>query len=102
MQSLVNWQNKEASYGHGDPDDPLITHNPLNTIQSEPGAVSISGSSVGVKKYISWQQGIQATLTALTNGRYNDIIAALKTGGGLGNGHYPGLVTWSGGGYDRI
>lgn len=52
--------------------------NPLATIQGAPGATSMN--SVGVKNYTSYQQGVQSTLTALTNGLYSPIIASLRRG----------------------
>ena len=53
-------------------------YNPLNTTQSEPGATTMN--SVGVKAYLSWQQGFVATITTLRNGRYGAILAALARG----------------------
>ncbi|MGH7239405.1 MAG: hypothetical protein ACREHG_04975 [Candidatus Saccharimonadales bacterium] len=62
-------------------------------------------NSVGVKAYPSVEQGAAATVKTLSNGRYNDIISALRDGtsltrifaainqspwcGGCQSGHYP-------------
>ncbi len=50
----------------------------LNTTRPAPGAVGFN--SVGVKNYPDWQTGIHATVGALTNGYYDNIVAALKSG----------------------
>jgi hypothetical protein len=53
-------------------------YNPLNTTQGAPGATSMN--SVGVKSYLSREQGIEATVQTLENGRYGGILDALKQG----------------------
>lgn len=53
-------------------------NNPFNTTQGAPGASSYN--SVGVRNYGSPQQGIQATVQTLQNGRYGPIIQALQQG----------------------
>lgn len=52
-------------------------HNPLNTTQDWPGATNCN--SVGVKKYATYQDGLQATAKVLTNGLYPSLSNALKT-----------------------
>ncbi len=52
--------------------------NPLNTTQDMPGAFRIN--SVGVKSYVSWDQGFDATVKTLKNGHYSAILSALKGG----------------------
>jgi hypothetical protein len=52
--------------------------NPLATTQAMPGASSFN--SVGIKNYASYADGIQATVQTLTNGRYANILAALRAG----------------------
>lgn len=52
--------------------------NPLATTQGAPGASNFN--SVGVKNYASYEQGLQATVKTLTNGRYEPILAALRSG----------------------
>lgn len=54
------------------------SNNPFNTTQQAPGASSYN--PVGVRNYSSPQQGISATIQTLTNGRYGNILAALKAG----------------------
>jgi hypothetical protein len=53
-------------------------NNPLNTTQPELGATNYN--SVGVKNYPSSAVGTKATVTTLENGRYPDIIGALRSG----------------------
>jgi hypothetical protein len=53
-------------------------YNPLNTTQGAPGASSMN--SVGVKSYLSWDQGLDATVQTLMNGKYTGILAALQQG----------------------
>jgi hypothetical protein len=71
--AIVAW---EAAEGGG------VTNNaendPLNTTEPEPGDWSIN--SVGVKAYPSYQEGLQANVTAITNGLYGNVLAALSAG----------------------
>jgi hypothetical protein len=100
INSIAGWIQHESSWNSSPPDGALYTHNPLNTTQPGFGAVG-SVNSVGVKIYPTSVQGIAATVKALTNGDYGDILAALRSGKGL-TGSYRGLSTWSGGGYSSI
>lgn len=50
----------------------------LNTTRDAPGAQSFN--SVGVKNYPDWNTGVRATIGALTNGYYGNIVNALKSG----------------------
>jgi hypothetical protein len=43
-----------------------------------PGATDFN--SVGVKTYVSIQQGLEATVITITNGLYENILAALRDG----------------------
>lgn len=52
--------------------------NPLATTQSAAGATNFN--SVGVKNFTSYEQGLAATVKTLTNGRYEPILAALRSG----------------------
>lgn len=54
------------------------TNNPFNTTQPAAGASSYN--SVGVRNYRTPQQGIQATVQTLENGRYGNILSALRQG----------------------
>lgn len=50
--------------------------NPLNTTQPWPGAVDMN--SVGVKRYLTILDGVNATVTTLVNGHYPVILSKLK------------------------
>lgn len=54
-------------------------NNPFNTTEPGYGATG-NYNSVGVKDYATPQQGVQATLATLQNGRYGNILSALKQG----------------------
>ncbi len=56
----------------------VAINNPLNTTQPEAGATNYNGA--GVKNYPSSQVGTTATRATLENGRYPDILAALRSG----------------------
>lgn len=73
VQAVTAWETAEG--GHWNNPD---RYNPLNTTQSEPGAVSTNGA--GVKAYTSWDQGLTATVSTLTNGLYGGILSALQRG----------------------
>lgn len=68
LDFLDAWQKAEG--GSAD--------NPFNTTQNMPGARKFN--SVGVKRYPSVDVGIDATAKTLTNGYYNEILSALKSG----------------------
>src|SRR5512146_1557714 len=69
LRALDAWQRAE---GGG------ASFNPLNTTQMARGASSYN--SVGVRNFLSPQQGIQATAQTLVNGRYNPIVSLLRSG----------------------
>jgi len=69
LRFLNAWQQAE---GGG------ASFNPLNTTQHAPGASSYN--SVGVRNFVSPQQGIQATARTLMNGFYNPIVQGLRSG----------------------
>jgi hypothetical protein len=52
--------------------------NPLATVRKAPGATDFN--SVGVKNFTSYEQGVDTTVGAITNGLYDDVIAALRRG----------------------
>lgn len=54
-------------------------YNPLNTTQRAAGA-TYGGQQGNIASYQNWQQGLQATLETINNGRYGSIIQALKHG----------------------
>lgn len=100
INSITSWITQETQWTATPPDGALYTNNPLNTTQPGFGAVG-SVNSVGVKIYPTILQGLAATVRALTNGDYGDILAALRSGRGL-VGTFHGLSIWSGGGYDSV
>ena len=55
------------------------SNNPFNTTQTGFGATG-NYNSVGVKNYATPQGGIQATVNTLQNGRYGNILGALRQG----------------------
>jgi hypothetical protein len=52
--------------------------NPFNTTQDAPGASNFN--SVGVKRYPDMATGVNATVQTLSNGLYENILAALRAG----------------------
>lgn len=80
IEAIVAWEAAEGGHWNNSAD-----FNPLNTTENEPGAHAMN--SVGVKAYTSWQEGLDATVATLRNGRYAPILAALKSGDN------PGAVT---------
>ncbi|HZP27853.1 MAG TPA: hypothetical protein VFC99_02780 [Acidimicrobiia bacterium] len=69
IRALAAWAQAEGT---------KAAYNPLATTQSMPGATSFNG--VGVRNYASYADGILATAQTLTNGRYSNILAALRAG----------------------
>jgi hypothetical protein len=53
-------------------------NNPLNTRQTEPGSHAINRARV--QAFPTWAEGLQANATAITNGRYQPVLAALAAG----------------------
>ena len=96
ISSIVDWEAREGGNWRN-----TARFNPLNTTQPEPG-YSETGTQGNIGSYTSWAQGLQATVTTLENGDYNDILAALRSGTGLGGGDYSGLYTWSGHSYSSV
>lgn len=70
VRAIVAWERAEGTAAH---------FNPLATTQS-----GFSGetrfNSVGVKNYATYQDGIDANAHALTNGRYQNVLDALRAG----------------------
>jgi hypothetical protein len=69
VRLMVAWQQAEGTRAQ---------YNPLATTQSMPGATSFN--SVGVKNFASYDDGITANIKAITNGRYENILASLRRG----------------------
>lgn len=91
VTSVVKWENREGGNWSN-----KAKYNPLNTSQTMPGSVNFNTGQAGsgVQAYTSWQQGLQATVDTITNGRFNDILSALQGGKGL-TGNFSGLGVWS-------
>lgn len=91
VQGLVGWARAEGGNWNND-----ARFNPLNTTQHAPGASSIN--SVGVKSYKNWTQGLNATVETLRNGRYEPILAALRSGDATAVANAIGKTPWGTGG----
>lgn len=69
MRAIKAWAQAEGG---------IQNNNPLNTTQG--GYAGHSINSVGVMNYNSYDDSIKANLQALNNGRYQNVIQALKQG----------------------
>jgi hypothetical protein len=74
VQALTGWARAEGGHWNNQ-----ARFNPLNTTQPEPGYTK-TGAQGNIGSYTSWQQGVDATVKTLTNGRYAPILSALKAG----------------------
>lgn len=98
---VVAWSIWETAAGQS------AAYNLLNTTQPMPGATNYN--SVGVKNYINYTQGVEATIKTLNNGLYTALVTALRSNqvGKLisrDRGIEQALNTWSGnaGYYQKI
>ena len=73
VTALTTWAAYEGGHWNN-----TANYNPLNTTQPASGATNMN--KVGVKSYKSWDQGFQATIDTLNNGRYSNILSALAKG----------------------
>lgn len=71
MAFLTNWQRREGGHTHNS-----ARFNWLNTTHGPGSRIN----SVGVKRFGNFKTGIRSTAETLTNGRYNDIVAGLRSG----------------------
>lgn len=74
IQALTGWTKAEGGHWNN-----TARYNPLNTTQNMPGSGD-TGSQGNISVYRDWDQGIDATVKTLRNGRYGGIIRALKAG----------------------
>lgn len=79
ITALTTWQSREGGHWSNS-----ASFNPLNTTY-DPSNKYESMNSVGVKRYNSWEEGIQATVNTLTGTNadsrgYTAIVNALKSG----------------------
>lgn len=96
INSLASWMRHE--FGSW---PPSAKNNPFATTEQMPGSTQFN--SVGVQNYANASDGVAANVKTLTNGRYNKIVAALKSGTGIcGNAFADEFSTWSGGGYSSV
>jgi hypothetical protein len=70
VRAVSAWEQAEGT---------KASFNPLATTQSG-FAGETRFNSVGVKNYATYQDGIDANVHALTNGRYANVLAALRSG----------------------
>jgi hypothetical protein len=70
VKAITAWEQAEGT---------KASFNPLATTQSG-FAGETKFNRVGVKNYATYQNGIDANVHALTNGRYTNILAALQAG----------------------
>ena len=73
MKAVTTWMAYEGGHWNN-----TANYNPLNTTQPASGATNMN--KVGVKSYTSWDQGFQATIDTINNGRYKNILGALSQG----------------------
>ena len=90
-QFLNAWENREGATG--------FNANPLATME---GGFGGTPGTHGIMSYPTIQQGAAATAAALENGRYNDVLTALRQGTANPSATYGSLGTWSGGGYTSL
>lgn len=88
LQFLTSWQRWEGGHTNND-----ARYNWLNTTKTAPG-VTGSINSVGVKAFDSFDNGVAATIATLQNGRYDDIVAGLRSGDPYKAKPTAGLSTW--------
>lgn len=91
---IVGWTVSETNVDSG------ARFNLLNTEYVEPDSSNFN--EVGVKNYTSYAEGIQATVSTLENGFYNDLLQALRSNNdnvlvGPGLAILADLNVWSGG-----
>lgn len=88
LKLLAAWQRWEGGHTNN-----RAKYNWLNTTIDAPGAVE-SINSVGVKRFKSYQAGINALASTLLNGRYNNIVKGFRFGDPYRYNISPGLQVW--------
>jgi hypothetical protein len=70
MQAIIAWEALEGGHYSND-----ARYNPLNTTWKMPGSKNFNnlGNGVGVQSYVSWDQGLDATLKTIKMGLYSNI-----------------------------
>lgn len=92
---LASWQRWEGGHTHND-----ARWNYMNTTQKMPGSRPIANNQFGVQRYTSLNQGARAFAKTLRNGKYGDLVAALKSGDPYKANVTAGLSTWLSGSPD--
>jgi len=74
IQAIIAWEALEGGHYSND-----ARYNPLNTTWKMPGSKNFNnlGNGVGVQSYVSWDQGLDATLKTIKMGLYSKIIDKL-------------------------
>lgn len=90
---LASWQRWEGGHTNND-----ARFNYLNTTQRMRGSSAIN--SVGVQRYANLGQGAQAFARTLRNGKYHDVLSALRAGDPYKANVTAGLSTWLSGSPD--
>jgi hypothetical protein len=78
MKAMRAWIAQEGGHWHND-----ARFNPLNTTQPEAGSTtfrSVGRGAADIRIYRTPEQGIEATVATLKNGRYGNILSALQRG----------------------
>ncbi len=88
LRFLDTWQRWEGGHTNND-----ARFNWLNTTRDAPGAIG-SINSVGVKKFRSFEDGINALASTLKNGKYSDIVKGFRAGDPYKVKPGAGLQTW--------
>jgi len=84
MKFMYAWRQAEGNGGK---------YNPFNTTWNMPGSTTMN--SVGVRNYVSLEDGMVATIKTLKNGYYNCIVNGLKDDIGASNiARCESLKTW--------
>ena len=84
MKFMYAWRQAEGNGGK---------YNPFNTTWNMPGSTKMN--SVGVRNYVSLEDGMVATIKTLKNGYYNCIVNGLKDDIGASNiARCESLKTW--------
>jgi hypothetical protein len=73
MNFMTSWMSAEGGNWNNS-----ASYNPLNTSQQMPGELGTMGSQGNIRRYANWEQGLQATVKTIQNGRYSGIVDALK------------------------
>jgi hypothetical protein len=94
VNSVSAWISHEGDFA-------TSGNNALNTTQPNSDSIGTK-NSIGVQIFRTPSGGVNANATALLNGRYPDILLALRSGQGLCGRSFQGLSVWSGGGYSQV